>query len=181
MWRRRRTSEPSAAKGGTVSIVSWAAVGRVRKEKSETRREERESSQCSDFCVAMGKWCPGSRAGLFIPQAWCVFILCRVCVYVVCVCACVCMYVCVCVSYRFNISSMTPITSATLGSVFPLLPQLSPGEASWEMPLPAPCKDPPCSLLTLPHSGSCMTPGAPASTLSISLLVCLPPHRARAL
>ena len=41
----------------------------------------------------------------------------------VCECMCVCMYVCV----WFKVSSMTPVTSAPLGSFFPLLPRLSPG------------------------------------------------------
>jgi len=43
------------------------------------------------------------------------------------VCVYVCVCVCMCVSSWFKVSSMTPITSAPLGSFFPLLPQLSPG------------------------------------------------------
>ena len=43
----------SAARGGTVSIVSWAVVGGVQKVKSKTRREERETSYYCDLC---GGW-----------------------------------------------------------------------------------------------------------------------------
>ena len=39
--------------GGTVSIVSWAVVGRVQKVNSKTRREERETSYYCDLC---GGW-----------------------------------------------------------------------------------------------------------------------------
>ena len=44
LWASRRTSDPSAASEGIVSIVSWAAVGGVQKVKSKTKREERETS-----------------------------------------------------------------------------------------------------------------------------------------
>ena len=78
----------------------------------------------------MGKWCPGSWAGLFIPQPWCVCACVCMCVCVCVWCVRMCMvsgYMYVCISYWFKVSSMTPVTSAPLGSVFPLLPQLSPG------------------------------------------------------
>ena len=44
MWASRRIFDPSAARGGIVSIVGWAVVGGVQKVKRETRREEREIS-----------------------------------------------------------------------------------------------------------------------------------------
>lgn len=74
----------------------------------------------------------------------------------VCVHMCVCMYVCV----WFKVSSISPITSAPLGSFFPVSPavclahslaalaHLLTLRACWKMPLllTSCCKDPPCSL-----------------------------------
>ena len=95
------------------------------------------------------------------------------------------MFVCV----WFKVSSLTPVTSAPSGLFFPLLPSLSVAHslaaltrlltfrASWEMPLPLTscCKDPPCSLLTLPGSGSCVMPkDLPAHSPSLCLCVFLP-------
>ena len=83
-----------------------------------------------------------------------------VCFYTVCVCVWVCARACMYTSYWFKVSSMTPITSAPLGSFFPLLPRcplahslaaltrLLTLRASWVMLLPRTscCKDPLCSL-----------------------------------
>ena len=89
------------------------------------------------------------------------------------VCTCIWVYVCLCVSSWFKVSSMTPITSAPLGSVFPLFPQLSPGSlprcphtpahtqgpfGSCPFHLTTCLKDPPCSLADPSLSGSCMMP-----------------------
>ena len=98
----------------------------------------------------------------------------------------VCVGVCVCMC--FKVSSMTPITSAPLGSFFPLFPQLSPGSlpryphtpayaqgllGDAPPPRPAAVKTLRAHLLTLPCSLSCVTPVAPASTFLISLYLCV--------
>ena len=176
MWASRRTSNPSAASGGTVSTVSWAEVGGVQKVKSETRREEREIGY---YCDLRGGWENGALGPELVSSS----LRLSVGVYVG-------MFVCV----WFKVSSMTPGHFSPSGLVFSSASPAVPGSPPRSPHTPAHiqgllgddptttscCKDPPCSLLTLPRSASRVTPGAPASTLSISLLVCLPPHRARA-
>ena len=137
---------------------------------------KREKSVTIVTCVGDGKMVPWVLSWSLHPSAlvW------------------VCVHVCVCV---VKVSSMTPVTSAPLGSFFSSASPAVPGSPPCCPHTPAHtqgllgddptttscCKDPVCSLLTLPRSGSCVTPEAPASTLSISLLVCLPPRRAQAL
>ena len=126
----------------------------------------------------MGKWCPGSWAGLFIPQPWCVFILCEA------VCVCVCAYVCVCV-FVYMCVCMCLCPPGSRSAAWP--PSLQPLWALYFLCFPSCplahslaalthlltlrgllaavpptttscCKETPCSLADPSLSGSCMTP-----------------------
>ena len=174
MWASRRTSDPSAARRGTVSTVSWAEVGGVRKVKSETRREEREIGY---YCDLRGGWENGALGPELVSSSLSLSVG-------VCACMCVCGQ-----GQQHDPRHFSP-SGLVFSSASPAVPGSPPrcphtpahiqGLLGDDPTTTSCCKDPPCSLLTLPRSASRVTPGAPASTLSISLLVCLPPHRARA-
>ena len=174
MWATRKTSDPSAASRGTVSIVSWAEVGGVQKVKSETRREEREIGY---YCDLRGGWENGALGPELVSSSLSLSVG-------VCACMCVCGQ-----GQQHDPRHFSP-SGLVFSSASPAVPGSPPrgphrpahtqGLSGDDPTTTSCCKDPVCSLLTLPCSGSCVMPGAPASTLSISLLVCLPPHRARA-
>ena len=141
-------------------------------------------------CVGDGKMVPWVLSRSLHPSALvceCMCVRVFVCVYV-----CVCMYVCVLLvqGQQHDPHHFSP-SGLVFSSASPAVPWLTPSLPSHACshsgplgrcpsPRPATVKTLRAHLLTLPRSLSCVTPAAPASTLSISLLVCLPPHRARA-
>ena len=154
--------------------MSWAEVGGVQKVKSETRREEREIGY---YCDLRGGWENGALGPELVSSSLSLSVG-------VCACMCVCGQ-----GQQHDPRHFSP-SGLVFSSASPAVPGSPPrsphtpahiqGLLGDDPTTTSCCKDLPCSLLTLPRSGSRVTPGAPASTLSISLLVCLPPHRARA-